>query len=191
MAFELPKLPYAKNALAPFISEETLEYHHGKHHAGYVAKLNELVAKTKFARMPLEEIVRNSDGTIFNNAGQHWNHSFYWQCMGPNGGGDPSGRLADRLRRDFGDFAKLREAFSSAASAMFGSGWAWLVREPSGVFKIHTTPNAENPVRHGSVPLLTCDMWEHAYYIDYRNAKEEYLEAFWNLVNWDFVAAQL
>jgi len=192
MPFRLPALPYAAGALAPHISEETLKFHHGKHHKKYVDTLNELIVGTEWQEQRLETIVRTAPpGPVFNNAGQHWNHSFYWQCMSPKGGGDPSGRLADRLRRDFGDFEKLREAFSSAASAMFGSGWAWLVREPSGVFKIHTTPNAENPVRHGSIPLLTCDMWEHAYYIDYRNAKEEYLEAFWNLVNWDFVAQQL
>ena len=192
MPFQLPALPYAADALAPHISAETLEFHHGKHHKKYVDTLNELIAGTEWADKRLETIVRKAPrGPLFNNAGQHWNHSFYWQCMSPKGGGDPVGKLADRLRHDFGDFNALRKEFDSAAEQIFGSGWAWLVRESSGVFKIHTTANAENPLLHGAIPLLTCDMWEHAYYIDYRNAKEKYLEAFWNVMNWDFVAAQL
>jgi len=191
MAFELPKLPYAKNALAPFISEETVEYHYGKHHAGYVAKLNELVAKTKFARMPLEEIVRNSDGTIFNNAGQHWNHSFYWYCLAPKAGGTPNGALAAAINRDFKSFDEFKKIFSEAAMGQFGSGWAWLVQKKDGSLAVEKTPNAENPLTRGLHPLLTCDVWEHAYYLDYRNARAKYVEAFWNVVNWQFVASNL
>jgi Fe-Mn family superoxide dismutase len=191
MAFELPKLPYAKNALAPFISEETLEYHHGKHHAGYVAKLNELVANTKFARMPLEEIVRSSDGATFNNAGQHWNHSFYWNCLAPKAGATPNGALAAAINRDFKSFDEFKKIFSEAAMGQFGSGWAWLVQNENGSLLVEKTPNAENPLTRGLHPLLTCDVWEHAYYIDYRNAGAKYVEAFWNVVNWQFVAANL
>ncbi|HKD68326.1 MAG TPA: superoxide dismutase [Candidatus Binataceae bacterium] len=191
MAFELPKLPYAKNALAPYISEETLEYHHGKHHAAYVAKLNELVANGKFASMQLEEIVRTADGAIFNNAAQHWNHSFYWKCMAPKAGGAPSGELAAAIKRDFKSFEEFKKAFDAAAEGQFGSGWAWLVQKTSGSLAIEKTPNAENPLTRGLRPLLTCDFWEHAYYIDYRNARPKYVEAFWNVVNWQFVASNV
>jgi superoxide dismutase, Fe-Mn family len=191
MAFELPKLPYAKNALAPHISEETLEYHHGKHHAAYVAKLNELVANTKFATMPLEEIVKNSDGAIFNNAGQHWNHSFYWNCMAPKAGGSPSGAVAAAIDRDLKGFEQFKKDFSEAAVGQFGSGWAWLVQKQDGKLAIEKTSNAENPLTRGARPLLTCDVWEHAYYIDYRNARAKYVEAFWNVVNWQFVASNM
>jgi len=191
MAFELPKLPYAKNALAPHISEETLEYHHGKHHAAYVAKLNELVANTKFATMPLEEIVKNSDGAIFNNAGQHWNHSFYWNCMAPKAGGSPSGAVAAAIDRDLKGFEQFKKDFSEAAVGQFGSGWAWLVQKQDGKLAIEKTSNAENPLTRGVRPLLTCDVWEHAYYIDYRNARAKYVEAFWNVVNWQFIASNM
>jgi superoxide dismutase, Fe-Mn family len=191
MAFELPKLPYAIDALAPHISKETLEYHHGKHHAAYVKKLNELVAGTKFERIPLEEIVRTADGSIFNNAAQHWNHSFYWQCMKPGGGDEPSGALADAIRNSFGNFQNFRGEFSKAAAGHFGSGWAWLVRTSDGSLRVEATHDAENPLVHRRHPLLTCDVWEHAYYIDYRNDRAKYVEAFWQLVNWEFVASNL
>jgi len=192
MPFKLPELPYALDALAPHISAETLEFHHGKHHAKYVNTLNTLTKGTEWAEQRLEDVVRKAaPGPLANNAGQHWNHSFYWQCLSPKGGGDPSGKLADGIRRGFGTFDDLRREFNAAASELFGSGWAWLVREPNGNVSIKTTPNAENPLLHGWVPLLTCDMWEHAYYIDYRHAKKKYLEAFWNVVNWDFAARQL
>jgi Fe-Mn family superoxide dismutase len=191
MAFELPKLPYAKNALAPHISEETLEFHHGKHHAAYVAKLNELVANTKFANMPLEEIVRTSEGAIFNNAGQHWNHSFYWNCMAPKAGGSPSGALAAAIDKHCKGFEQFKKEFSEAAVGQFGSGWAWLVQKSDGSLAIEKTPNAENPLTRGLRPLLTCDVWEHAYYIDYRNARAKYVESWWNVVNWQFVASNM
>ncbi len=192
MAFELPKLPYAKNSLAPHISEETLEYHYGKHHAAYVNKLNELVANTKFAAMPLEEIVKTADqGALFNNAAQHWNHSFYWNCLAPKAGGTPDGELAAAIKRDFKSFEDFVAQFSDAAVSQFGSGWAWLVRKNDGSLAIEKTPNAENPMTRSLHPLLVCDVWEHAYYIDYRNARAKYVEAFWHLVNWKFVAANL
>jgi superoxide dismutase, Fe-Mn family len=191
MAFELPKLPYAKNALAPHISEETLEFHHGKHHAAYVAKLNELVANTKFANMPLEEIVRTSEGAIFNNAGQHWNHSFYWNCMAPKAGGSPSGALAAAIDKHCKSFEQFKKDFGEAAVGQFGSGWAWLVQKNDGSLAIEKTSNAENPMTRGLRPLLTCDVWEHAYYIDYRNARAKYVESWWNVVNWQFVASNM
>jgi Fe-Mn family superoxide dismutase len=192
MIFHLPELPYDREALAPHISAETLDYHHGKHHAAYVAKLNELVAGTPWAEKPLETIIREvGPGPIFNNAAQHWNHSFYWQCLSPGGGGEPSGRLGEEIRRDFGDLASFKQSFSAAALTVFGSGWAWLVRRADGTLAIVQTANAENPLRGDATALLTCDVWEHAYYIDYRNARTSYVEAFWNVVNWDFVATRL
>ncbi len=191
MAFELPKLPYAKNALAPHISEETLEFHHGKHHAAYVAKLNELVANTKFATMPLEEVVRTSEGAIFNNAAQHWNHSFYWNCMAPKAGGSPSGAIAAAIDKYCKGFEQFKKDFTEAAVGQFGSGWAWLVQKNDGSLAIEKTSNAENPLTRGLRPLLTCDVWEHAYYIDYRNARAKYVEAWWNVVNWQFVASNM
>ena len=192
MPFKLPPLPYELDALAPHISKETLEVHHGKHHAKYVSTLNELIEGTEWKDRPLEQIIREAmPGPIVNNAAQHWNHSFYWKCLSPKGGGDPSGKLADLLRKDFGDFKKLREQFDEAASEHFGSGWAWLVRESSGKLSIQTTSNADDPLLHGWVALLTCDMWEHAYYLDYQSEKAKYLDAFWNVVNWEFAASQL
>jgi len=192
MAFELPKLPYDKHALAPYISAETLEYHHGKHHAAYVNKLNELVAKTRFAGMPLEEVVKSADqGPLFNNAAQHWNHSFYWTCLAPKAGGAPSGELAKAIDEAFKSFDEFVKQFSEAAVGQFGSGWAWLVQKKDGSLAIDKTSNAENPLTGGATPLLTCDVWEHAYYIDYRNARPKYVEAFWNLVNWQFVASNM
>ncbi len=191
MAFELPKLPYAYNALAPHISEETLQFHHGKHHAAYVTKLNELVAGAKFANLSLDEIVKTSDGAIFNNAGQHWNHSFYWNCMAPKAGGKPGGALADAIKRGFKSFDEFRKQFGEAAVGQFGSGWAWLVQKRDGALAIEKTANAENPLTRGLQPLLVCDVWEHAYYIDYRNARAKYVEEFWNVVNWQFVASNM
>ena len=192
MAFELPKLPYDKHALAPYISAETLEYHHGKHHAAYVNKLNELVANTKFAGMPLEELVKTADkGPLFNNAAQHWNHSFYWTCLAPKAGGSPSGELAKAINKAFKSFDEFVKQFSEAAVGQFGSGWAWLVQKKDGSLAIDKTSNAENPLTGGATPLLTCDVWEHAYYIDYRNARPKYVEAFWNVVNWQFVASNM
>jgi superoxide dismutase, Fe-Mn family len=192
MAFELPKLPYPKNALAPHISEETLEYHYGKHHATYVKKLNSLVANTKYANMPLEEIIKTSErGPIFNNAAQHFNHSFYWNCMAPEAGGEPGGALAKAIEHNFKSFAEFKKEFSEAAVDTFGSGWAWLVQRKDGSLAIEKAPNAENPLVHAERALLTCDVWEHAYYIDYRNERPKYVEAFWNVVNWQFVTSNL
>ena len=191
MAIELPPLPYERNALEPHISAETLEYHYGKHHKTYVDNLNKMIEGTEFADMPLEEIVRKSQGGMFNNAAQVWNHTFYWNCMSPSGGGAPTGKAADAINKAFGDFAKFKAQFSETAVKTFGSGWAWLVQRPDGALAIVSTSNANTPLTGEDTALLTCDVWEHAYYIDYRNARPKYLEAFWNLVNWDFVAANM
>ncbi len=188
MAYELPELPYAKSALEPHISAETLEYHHGKHHAAYVANLNKLVAGTEFEGKPLEEIISKSNGGIFNNAAQIWNHSFYWNCLSPNGGGAPGGTLGDAITDTFGSFDSFKEKFTASAVGNFGSGWTWLVKNPDGSIEIVNTGNAGSPLTAGQTPLLTCDVWEHAYYIDYRNARPAYVGAFWNLVNWEFAA---
>ncbi|HEX7499517.1 MAG TPA: Fe-Mn family superoxide dismutase [Polyangia bacterium] len=191
MEHKLPELPYAKSALAPHISAETLEYHYGKHHATYVANLNKLIAGTELAELSLEDIVKKATGGIFNNAAQVWNHSFYWNCLSPKGGGEPSGALADAVAKNFTSFAALKEKLTAAAVTHFGSGWAWLVKNPDGSLAIEQTSNAGTPLKDGKKPLLTVDVWEHAYYIDYRNARPAYLEAFWKLVNWDFSAANL
>jgi len=192
MAFELPKLPYDKNALAPHLSAETLEYHHGKHHAAYLNKLNELIANTQYASMPLEEIIKSAEkGPLFNNAAQHWNHSFYWKCLAPKAGGTPSGHLATAVDKAFKSFDEFVKQFGEAAVGQFGSGWAWLVQKKDGSLGIEKTSNAENPLTGDAHPLMTCDVWEHAYYIDYRNARPKYVEAFWNLVNWQFVASNM
>lgn len=185
---ELPELPYAKNALEPHISEETLEYHYGKHHASYVEKPNNLITGTEFESMPLEEIIRQATGGIFNNAAQVWNHSFYWNCLSPDGGGEPEGELAVAIEQPFNNYNEFKDHFSKAAARNFGSGWTWLVKTADGRLEIMNTSNAENPITDGRQPLLTCDVWEHAYYIDYRNARPRYIETFWNLVNWNFVA---
>ena len=190
MEHKLPELPYAKNALAPHISAETIEYHYGKHHATYVANLNKLIPGTEFDNQPLEEIVRRASGAIFNNAAQVWNHTFYWNCMAPNAGGEPSGALAAAICQAFGSFAQFKEKFTNTAVGTFGSGWAWLVRDPRGNLAIESTSNAGCPLTAGNKPLLTCDVWEHAYYIDYRNARAAYVDAFWKLVNWNFVQQQ-
>ena len=187
MPFELPALPYALNALEPHISQETLEYHYGKHHRAYVNKLNALVPGTDFAGKSLEEIIMKADGGIFNNGAQVWNHTFYWHCMSPQGGGDPYNALAAAIDNAFGSFTKFKEAFTNAAITQFGSGWAWLVKNKDGSLEIVQTANAGNPMTEGKKPLLTCDVWEHAYYIDTRNDRPKYVSNFWNVVNWDFV----
>ncbi|MFZ1418733.1 MAG: superoxide dismutase [Fe] [Burkholderiaceae bacterium] len=189
MEHTLPALPYAMDALAPTISAETLEFHYGKHHKAYVDNLNNLIKGTEFENASLEEIVKKSSGGIFNNAAQVWNHTFYWNSMKPNGGGAPTGALADAINAKWGSFDAFKEAFSKCAVTTFGSGWAWLVKTPSGELDLVSTSNAATPLTTDNKALLTCDVWEHAYYIDYRNARPKYVESFWNLVNWDFVAA--
>lgn len=190
MAFELPALPYAKDALAPHISAETLEFHHGKHHNAYVVKLNQLVEGTAFAGKSLEDIIKTSEGPIFNNAAQIWNHTFYWHCLSPNGGGEPTGTLADAINAKWGSFAAFQTAFNDKAVNNFGSSWTWLVKKADGSLDIVNTSNAGTPLTDSSVKaLLTVDLWEHAYYIDFRNARPTYLNAFWALVNWEFAAA--
>ena len=191
MAIELPALPYAQDALEPHISKETLEYHYGKHHKTYVDNLNKMIEGTEFADKSLEDIVRSSQGGTFNNAAQVWNHTFYWNCLSPNGGGEPTGKVADAINAAFGDFDKFKEEFTKTAVGTFGSGWGWLVQKADGSVALVSTSNAATPLTGDDTPLLTCDVWEHAYYIDYRNARPKYLEAFWNLVNWDFVASQM
>lgn len=191
MAHQLPELPYAQNALEPHISAETLEYHYGKHHATYVNNLNNLIPGTEFENMSLEDIIKKSSAGIFNNAAQIWNHTFYWNCLSPNGGGEPAGDLGDAINTAFGSFADFKEKFTTSAVTNFGSGWTWLVKNNDGSLEIVNTSNAANPVTDGKTPLMTCDVWEHAYYIDYRNARPKYLETFWNLVNWDFIGGNL
>ncbi|MEQ9394894.1 superoxide dismutase [Fe] [Haliea sp.] len=188
MAFELPALPYPRDALAPHISEETIDYHYGKHHNTYVEKLNGMVPGTEFEGKSLEEIIKTASGGVFNNAAQVWNHSFYWECLSPNGGGKATGAVAAAIDKAFGSFAEFKKEFSEAAAGNFGSGWTWLVKNADGSVAIVNTSNAGTPLTDSAVtPLLTVDVWEHAYYIDYRNARPKYLEAFWALVNWDFV----
>ncbi|AGM43302.1 superoxide dismutase [Aeromonas hydrophila] len=192
MAFELPALPYAINALEPHISQETLEYHHGKHHNTYVVNLNNLVPGTEFEGKSLEEIIKTSTGGIFNNAAQIWNHTFYWHCLSPNGGGEPTGALADAITKAFGSFAEFKDAFTKSAIGNFGSSWTWLVKKADGSLAIVNTSNAGCPLTEaGTTPLLTVDLWEHAYYIDFRNLRPKYMETFWTLVNWEFVAKNL
>jgi superoxide dismutase, Fe-Mn family len=188
MKHELPELPYDEGALEPHMSRETLEYHHGKHHAAYVSKLNGLIGGSAFADASLEVIVKSASGGIFNNGAQAWNHAFFWNCLSPDGGGNPQGELAAAIERDFGGFATLKQRFSEALTTLFGSGWVWLSKGQDGSLTVEHLSNAGNPMTSGKVPLLTCDMWEHAYYIDYRNEKAKYENAFWSLVNWDFVA---
>jgi Fe-Mn family superoxide dismutase len=188
---QLPDLPYANDALVPHISDETLSLHHGKHHAAYVEKLNGLIEGTRFADARLTDIIVEADGGVFNNGAQAWNHAFYWHCLSPDGGGNPDGDLAAQIDRDFGTTDAFREEFSQALSTLFGSGWVWLALDPSGKLIIDSRSNAGNPLRDGLLPILTCDMWEHAYYVDYRNRKQEYVDAFWRLVNWRFAAENL
>ncbi|MCB1159588.1 MAG: superoxide dismutase [Fe] [Leptospiraceae bacterium] len=191
MEHKLPELPYAMDALAPHISKETLEFHYGKHHQAYVTNLNKLIPGTEFENLSLEDIVKKSSGGIFNNAAQVWNHTFYWNCLSPKGGGEPGDKLVEAINKDFGSFANFKEKFSTTAATTFGSGWAWLVKNPNGSLEIISTSNAGCPLTEGKTPLLTCDVWEHAYYIDYRNARPKYIEIFWNLVNWSFVEKNL
>ena len=191
MPFQLPPLPYAQDALAPHISAETIEYHYGKHHQAYVNNLNNLIPGTAFEHMSLEDIIKNSSGGVFNNAAQVWNHTFYWHSLSPQkngGGGEPQGKLADAINATFGSFAQFKDEFTKVAIGTFGSGWAWLIKNNDGSLAIVSTSNAGTPITDNKHPLLTCDVWEHAYYIDYRNLRAKYVESFWNLVNWEFAA---
>ena len=189
MEHKLPELPYALDALEPHLSKETLEYHYGKHHQTYITNLNNQIKGTEFENASLEEIVKKSSGGVFNNAAQVWNHTFYWNGLKPNGGGAPTGALADAINTKWGSFDAFKEAFTKCAVTTFGSGWAWLVKTPAGELDLVSTSNAATPLTTDNKALLTCDVWEHAYYVDYRNARPKYVEAFWSLVNWDFVAA--
>jgi Fe-Mn family superoxide dismutase len=196
MAFELPQLPWAKDALAPVMSAETIDYHYGKHHQAYVTNLNNLVPGTKYEKMSLEEIVKATNGQasekkVFNNSAQVWNHSFFWNCLAPKAGGDPTGTAKTAIEKSFGNFGDFKKKFSDAAAAQFGSGWAWLVKNGDGSLAIETTSNAETPFAAGKTVVLTLDVWEHAYYIDYRNARPKFIEEFWKLVNWSFVNKNL
>jgi len=189
MEHTLPALPYAKDALAPVISAETIDYHYGKHHQTYVTNLNNLIKGTEFENSTLEEIILKSSGGIFNNAAQVWNHTFYWNGFKPNGGGAPTGELAAAIDKAFGSFDEFKKQFTQKAITTFGSGWAWLVKNKDGSLGLESTSNAATPLTSGQKPLLTIDVWEHAYYVDYRNARAKYAEEFWSIVNWDFVAA--
>ncbi|MDY0309861.1 MAG: superoxide dismutase [Fe] [Castellaniella sp.] len=191
MAFTLPPLPYAMDALAPHISQETLEYHYGKHHQAYVTNLNKAIEGTELASLSLEDVIRKSSGGVFNNAAQVWNHTFYWNSLSPKGGGEPSGALRQAIEAKWGSVDAFKAAFTQSAAGNFGSGWTWLVKKTDGTLDIVNTSNAGTIVNTDDKALLTCDVWEHAYYIDYRNARPKYLEHFWNLVNWDFAAANL
>jgi Fe-Mn family superoxide dismutase len=189
MVFKLPDLPYQLNALEPYISKETLEYHWGKHHRAYVNKLNELLQNSEdYSNLNLEEVIlKSKSGPVFNNAAQVWNHTFYWHCMKPQGGSEPQGKLADAIKRDFGSFEEFQKKFNQAATGQFGSGWAWLAINKDNKLEIFSTPNAVNPMTENKKAILTCDVWEHAYYIDTRNDRAKYVENFWQIVNWDFV----
>jgi Fe-Mn family superoxide dismutase len=191
MAFELPDLPYAMDALEPFISKQTLEFHYGKHHQAYVNNLNNLVPGTEFENSTLEEIIKKAMGGIFNNGAQVWNHTFYWNCLAPNAGGAPKGTMQDAITESFGSFEMFKDAFSKAAATLFGSGWAWLVKTSDGKLEIVQESNAGNPLRTGMIPLLTCDVWEHAYYLDKQNRRPDYISDFWKLVDWDAVKNRL
>ena len=188
MEHQLPALPYPKDALAPHMSAETFDYHYSKHHNAYVVNLNNLIKGTEFENASLEEIVKKSSGGIFNNAAQVWNHTFYWFGLSPNGGGEPTGALAEAINAKWGSFDEFKKAFNAVAAGTFGSGWAWLVKAADGSLDLVSTSNAATPLTTDKTPLLTCDVWEHAYYIDYRNSRPNYLEGFWKLVNWDVVA---
>jgi len=187
MIFELPTLPYAQNALEPFISAHTLEFHYGKHHQAYVNNLNKLIIGTEFENSTLEEIIKKASGGIFNNAAQIWNHTFYWKSFAPNAGGEASGALAEAIIKSFGSFEQFKEKFTTASATLFGSGWAWLVKKSDGTLDIVQEINAGNPLKNNLTPLLTCDVWEHAYYLDYQNRRPDYVNAFWSLVNWKMV----
>lgn len=189
MEHKLPELPYPMNGLHPVISKETIEYHYGKHHQTYVNTLNKLIIGTEYEDMGLEDIIKKSSGAIFNNAAQIFNHTFYWNCMRPDGGGEPAGKLAEAINENFGSFGSFKEKFSNVAVGTFGSGWAWLVKNADGTLSIESSSNANTPIKEGKTPLLTCDVWEHAYYIDYRNARATYVDKFWDVVNWPFAEA--
>ena len=191
MPYELPQLPYDMDALQPYISKETLEYHYGKHHAAYVNNLNKLVEGTEFAGASLEDIVKQASGGIFNNGAQVWNHTFYWNCMSPEGNREPSGALLNAIKSDFGSFEEFKDKFSVAAATLFGSGWAWLVKTDAGKLEIVQESNAGNPLTKGLEPIMTCDVWEHAYYIDKRNRRPAYIDDFWKLVDWETIGKRL
>lgn len=192
MAFTLPELPYSKDALAPHISAETLEFHYGKHHNAYVTNLNNLIPGTEFEGKSLEDIIKTSSGGVFNNAAQVWNHTFYWHSLSPKGGGAPTGAVADAINKTWGSFDKFKEEFNKMAVGNFGSSWTWLVKKADGSLAIVNTSNAGTPItENGVTPLITVDLWEHAYYIDYRNLRPKYLEGFWSLVNWEFANANI
>ncbi|NJO69270.1 MAG: superoxide dismutase [Bacteroidetes bacterium] len=187
MAFKLPQLPYAPDALAPVITKETIDFHYGKHHQAYVNNLNNLVPGTKFENASLETIIREADGGIFNNGAQVWNHTFFFMSFTPNGGGEPSANLTQAINAAFGSFDSFKEKFNKAAVTLFGSGWAWLVKKQDGSLEIVQEPNAGNPLKNGLTPILTCDVWEHAYYLDYQNKRPDFVEAFWKLIDWNVV----
>lgn len=184
MPFLLPELPYKKEDLAPFLSAETIEFHHGKHHLAYVNNLNGLVAGTEFENADLEAIIKKAEGPVFNNAAQIWNHTFYFESFSPKGNRVPTGALADAIKSSFGSYTSFQEQFTKAAATLFGSGWAWLVKNKDGALQITQEPNAGNPMKKGQIPLMTCDVWEHAYYIDYRNRRPDYIKAFWDILDW-------
>ena len=191
MIFELPKLPYDLNALEPFISQKTLEFHYGKHHQAYVNNLNNLVPGTEFENASLEDIVKKANAGIFNNGAQVWNHTFYWNCMRPNGGGEPTGNMLNAINKYFGSYENFKQKFSTAAATLFGAGWAWLVKKEDGTLEIVQESNAGNPLRNGLTPIMTCDVWEHAYYLDQQNKRPDYISAFWNVVDWDKIGSRL
>ncbi|MAF92269.1 MAG: Fe-Mn family superoxide dismutase [Bdellovibrionota bacterium] len=191
MAITLPELPWSKDALAPHISAETIDFHYGKHHNAYVTKLNAAIEGTEFAEMSLEDIIMKSSGGMFNNAAQVWNHTFYWNCLSPNGGGAATGAVAEKINAKWGSFDKFAEEFTNSAATNFGSGWTWLVANKDGDLEIYNSSNAGTPMTEGLKALMTIDVWEHAYYVDYRNARPKYIESFWKLINWDFVNSQL
>jgi superoxide dismutase, Fe-Mn family len=191
MTHELPKLPYALDALEPYISKRTIEFHYGKHHQAYVNNLNKLIVGTEFENASLDDIVRKAGAGIFNNGAQVWNHTFYWNCMKPQGGGEPTGALAAAITKNFGSLAEFKEKFSASAATLFGSGWAWLIKKDDGSLEIVQESNAGNPLKHGATPLLTCDVWEHAYYLDKQNVRPDYIADFWKLIDWNAVAGRL
>ena len=191
MKFELPELPFPKDSMKGIISEETFDYHHGKHHAAYVNNLNNLVPGTEFENMTLEDVIKKSSGGIFNNSAQIWNHTFFWDSISPNGGGVPIGKVADEINKAFGSFEDFKTKFSQAAASLFGAGWAWLAQNKDGSLEILQLSNAGTPLTLDKKPLLTLDVWEHAYYIDYRNARPKFIEMFWDIVNWDNVLKQM
>ena len=191
MSFQLPELPFPKDSLAPHISAETLDYHYGKHHNAYVTKLNAAIEGTEYASMSLEDIIKKSEGGLFNNAAQVYNHTFYWNCLSPNGGGNPTGKIEEAINAKWGSFDSFKEAFTQSAATNFASGWTWLVKDNSGNLEIVNTDDAGCPITSGQIPVLTIDVWEHAYYVDYRNSRPNYINAYWNLVNWDFASNNL